>query len=153
MTNYKPRKIKFEELCMVNDWQIKIYTISKNDAFNHQDLYKSTKAQLSQWLELKNSFNSAHNNIGFLIIHAGTEGVFSLINWWVGNNMLNTHIFMTKYDTPNTFIKISGDGLAPCIWELEIINHERLAWTSHILKQVPKPDYNAYLNATFSKEL
>ena len=40
-----------------------------------------------------------NEQIAFIIIHEATEGVFSLINWWVGENMLNTHIFLTAYDT------------------------------------------------------
>lgn len=59
--------------------------------------------------------------------------------------MLNTHIFITPHTSTNTFTKISGDGLAPCVWELEIINHERVSWTQHILKNMPQPDYKAYL--------
>ena len=74
---------------------------------------------------MENSFNSSNEKIGFLILHSGTEGIFSLINWWVGENMLNTHIFLTAPKKPMDFTQISGNGLAPCIWELEVIYHER----------------------------
>ena len=40
-----------------------------------------------------------------------------MMNWWVGKNMLNTNIFMTNPNKPSEFEKISGDGLALCIWE------------------------------------
>jgi hypothetical protein len=40
----------------------------------------------------------------------------------VGDNMLNTHIFLTHYEDINTFEKISDDGLGLCVWELEIMN-------------------------------
>ncbi|MBV7269298.1 hypothetical protein [Winogradskyella luteola] len=153
MTTYKPRKIRFEELHKVNGWQIKIYTIAKHGDFDNTIFYNNAKGQLIKWLALTNGFNSKHNNIGFLILHAGTEGIFSLINWWVGDNMLNTHIFKTDYNNLTVFEKVSGNGLAPCVWELEVINHERLAWTNYVLKQEPQPDYNTYLNTTFSKAL
>lgn len=153
MTAYHPRNIKFDTLFEIDSWRIKIYTIAKHGEFNHLDIYNNAKAQLSDWLKMTNGFNSNHNHIGFLILHSGTEGVFSLVNWWVGDNMLNTNIYKTDFDTPDQFEKISGYGLAPCVWELEVINNERLAWTEHILKKAHQPDYKRYLNTTFNKVL
>ncbi len=153
MTSYKARNIEYNELLKVNDWFIKVYTITKHDTFNDAKFYEDVKLQIPKWITLKNGFNHNHNNIGFLILHRGTEGIFSLINWWIGDNMLNTHIFKTDYNQPISFDKISGDGLAPCVWELEIINHERVAWTNHVLKKAPQPDFESYLKSSFSKTL
>ncbi|MEM9897424.1 MAG: hypothetical protein AAF789_13745 [Bacteroidota bacterium] len=152
MQAYKSRKIAFRELLQVGEWKVKVYTITKMDTF-HPTFYKSVLAQLPEWLAMKNSFDASHDNIAFLILHAGTEGIFSLINWWVGKNMLNTHIFMTNPKESTQFQKISGDGLAPCIWELEIINHERRSWTANILKQHHDPDWKAYLEDLISVEV
>ena len=107
--------------------------------------YAQAKLQLPQWLKMGNNFNAEHESIGFLIIHQGQEGIFYLINWWVGKNMINSHIFFTPLYHASTFRRISGDGLISCIWEMEVINHERLSWTKHVLKSVV-PDYQAYLN-------
>ena len=153
MENYKTRKIKFKEIVEIDTWQVKVYTISKSGAFNHPLFYKSVISQLPSWFQQENSFDATNDKMAFLILHAGTEGIFSLINWWVGKNMLNTHIFMTNPEKPNEFEKISGDGLAPCIWELEIINHERISWIKNVLKQIPNPHFKEYLNDTISIEL
>jgi hypothetical protein len=150
MHSYQARKIEFKGYLTIDNWQLKVYTIVKDGTFEYQEFYDNVQLQLPNWLGLDNSFNSNHNSLGFLILHAGTEGIFSLINWWVGDNMLNTHIFKTDYNDLNRFDKISGDGLAPCIWELEIINHERLSWINQVLKKPKIPDFQEYLNATFS---
>lgn len=150
MQSYQARKIEFKGYLSIDNWQLKVYTIVKDGTFEYPEFYANVKLQLPNWLSLDNSFNSNHNNVGFLILHAGTEGIFSLINWWVGDNMLNTHIFKTDYNNLNRFDKISGDGLAPCIWELEIINHERLSWINQVLKKPKNTDFQEYLNATFS---
>ncbi|MEM6397400.1 MAG: hypothetical protein AAF741_13715 [Bacteroidota bacterium] len=147
---YTHRKIAFQEIYKTGGWTIKIYTISKQGDFNQFDIYERAKKELPKWLSLKNGFDDDHYHIGFLIVHAGTEGVFSIINWWVGTNMLNTHIFITPYDQSGSFKKISGTGLAPCIWELEVINHERVTWTEKVPKK-EKPDFKGYLESTFSK--
>lgn len=153
MEEYKTRKIKFRELIEINDWQIKVYTISKIGEFDHPVFYKNVIDQLPKWLKLENCFDASNDKIGFLILHSGTEGIFSLINWWVGKNMLNTNIFMTNPEKPNEFEKISGDGLAPCIWELEIINHERISWTNNILKQNSNSNFEKYLGDTIDREI
>jgi len=153
MEEYKTRKISFREIVKTEDWKVKVYTISKYDEFNHPAFYKNVLNQLPNWLKQENSFDASNDKIAFLILHSGTEGIFSLINWWVGKNMLNTNIFMTNPEKPREFEKISGDGLAPCIWELEIINHERISWTNKILKQTANPDYKEYLNDTISIEI
>ncbi|MEM8584816.1 MAG: hypothetical protein AAGF87_11130, partial [Bacteroidota bacterium] len=147
---YQPRKIAFQELHHCDDWWIKIYTIAKQGDFDQFGIYGHAKDKLPTWLAMENSFDASHDHMAFLIVHAGTEGVFSIINWWVGTNMLNTHVFITEYENPSQFRKISGDGLAPCIWEMEVINHERIAWTEQVLKK-SEPDYQTYLNSIFSR--
>ena len=151
--SYKTRKISFKSLVKTDNWHVKVYTISTDGAFDYPVFYKSVLGKLPHWLKQKNSFDVIHDNIAFLILHSVKEGVFSLINWWVGKNMLNTNIFITDPDQPTVFKKISGDGLAPCVWELEIINHERISWTNHILKQIGTPKYKAYLNDTITVEI
>ncbi|NRA94485.1 MAG: hypothetical protein HRU26_17790, partial [Psychroserpens sp.] len=95
MNTYQARNIEFKELINLENWYIKVYTITKADTFDFPDYYEHVLDQLPKWLAMDNSFNPKHEKIGFLILHAATEGIFSIINWWVGKNMLNTHIFLT----------------------------------------------------------
>ena len=148
---YKARHIKFKELISVGPWHVKCYTISKHDEFRSEVIYNQSLNNLTEWLQEMNSFDPRHNHMAFLIVHEGTEGVFSLINTWVGSNMLQTHIYISSYEDPGDTKKISGDGLFACIWELEIINHERLSWVENILKK-SEPDFSSYLKDIFSKE-
>tara|TARA_R110002051_G_scaffold324223_1_gene420543 strand:+ start:880 stop:1341 length:462 start_codon:yes stop_codon:yes gene_type:complete len=153
MEKYKARKIQFREIFEIQDWKIKVYTISKIGEFNHPTFYQNALKKLPKWINMDNGFDSSNDKIAFLILHSGTEGIFSLINWWVGKNMLNTNIFMTDPKKLNEFKKISGNGLAPCIWELEIINHERISWTNNILKIEPNIDLRTYLEDVINIEV
>lgn len=153
MPTYYPRTIQFKELQKIGEWKIKVYTIVKNGEFDHVPFYQNVKEEIPQWLQLKNNFNDSNNKIGFLILHAGTEGIFSLINWWVGKNMLNTHIFLTEYSDLSSFVRVSGDGLAPCAWELDVVNHERISWTTNVLKREEDPQYRSYLEDVYSATL
>ncbi|MEM6764871.1 MAG: hypothetical protein AAF824_07090 [Bacteroidota bacterium] len=142
MGAYRSREIVFREQIQVDDWTLKVYTISVSGAFEHEDFYAQVKQLLPVWLQLKNSFNAQHDHLGFVILHEATEGIFSLVNWWIGGNMINTHVFLTPHGTPDQFTQISGDGLFACVWEMEVLNHERLAWITHVLKN---NDTQAYL--------
>lgn len=148
---YKKRNIKFIELITFNDWTIKSYTISEHEKFTSLVTYNKALESLPTWLNQINSFDQNHNNLSFLIIHEGREGVFVLINTWVGGNMLQTHVFLAKYNTPDAFTKISGDGLFACVWELEVINHEKKAWIKHVMKNHENPNYTSYLNDNINK--
>ena len=147
---YQPRLINFKENVIIEDWIIKVYTITKDINLMELVNFEVIKTELPTWLNLKNSFNSDTYKIGFLIIHFGTEGVFSIINWWVGQNMLNSNVFFSNYSNPNIFKKISGDGLVACIWELEIIHYEKLSWTENILKKLPNPIFEKYIKDNFN---
>jgi len=153
MIPYKERQIRFKEMIEIKSWKVKIYTISKIGEFNHPVFYKNAIQQLPDWLEMKNSFNSDHGNVAFLILHSVTEGIFTLINWWVDMYMLNTHIFLSNPDIPDVFNKISGDGLAPCVWELEVINHERVSWTNNVLKKGSISNLEDYFNDVINLDL
>ncbi|HAS46996.1 MAG TPA: hypothetical protein DCS93_41315 [Microscillaceae bacterium] len=153
METYQTRKIAFRELLPIHDWQVKSYTITKHASFRAETTYQAVLQQLPQWLKMENSFNAKHQKIAFLIVHEGTEGVFVLVNWWVGDNMLNSLIFMAKHEHPEVFEQISGDGLMACVWELEVINHERISWLNHVLKPSPQSQFENYLQDTITLEL
>lgn len=150
MTFYKPRHLRFKELLSLPDWKVKVYTISKTEQFHHPEYYAAAKEALPRWLSMKNSFNAEHKGMAFLILHAGSEGYFSLINWWLDGYMLNTNIFFCTRESPADFKRVSGDGLAPCIWEMEIIDYERRAWTEHVLKKHFAPELHLYLDQQYN---
>jgi hypothetical protein len=153
MKKYKTRKIEFREIIEVNDWKIKIYTISQNGDFKQDIFYKSVIKKLPEWLAIDNGFDSSNDKIGFLILHIGKEGIFSIINWWVGKNMLNTNVYISEQTKPNEFEKISGNGIVACVWELEVINHERISWLNNILKNEPNPNFENYLEDIINTEI
>ena len=141
---YKPRTISFNRVLDIDEWKVKVYTISKGSQIIDESHLIILSKHLVDWLKMKNSFNAEHDYHAFVIVHFGTEGIFTLVNWWVDKYMLNTHIFFSEHDDRGTFRLISGDGLAPCIWEMEVIIHERESWTKQVLKS-KQPDFRAYL--------
>lgn len=60
MTTYKQRHIRFKEYLSVNDWNLKVYVISKEIDYDFIPFYDEVKQQLHLWLAAENNFNSKH---------------------------------------------------------------------------------------------
>ncbi len=116
MTSYIPRTIRFKELIKVDDWTVKTYIISKDGNFSANKTYDCAVSRLSHWLNQENSFDTSNNKLAFLIIYSITEGIFTVLNWWVGKNMLNTQIHISNNQIPEEFKLISRDNLSPWKW-------------------------------------
>ena len=142
---YKDRAIRFLEIYSYNDWKIKLYSISiKNETVSDSHI-RSVKENLDLWLKQSSAYSFENYKIGTLIIHEGREGCFVVFYWWLGENMIQNVVYFKEYDAVN-FQCISKNGLMMCVWEMEILQHDRSAWIKHILLKNENPDFNAYLN-------
>lgn len=152
MNNYRPRKIEFRSIARVNDWQVKIYTITFKTEFDSNSVLHYAISNLPKWLEkAKHPEFETHQN-AFLIVHEGRDGVWTLLNWWIGENMLQTLTFRTGFDDLESFEETPETGGMACVWELEIINFERKMWIEYVLKKVENPDFTGYLNQKLNGE-
>ncbi len=141
---YQPRPIRFVELFEVENWTIKIYSISiVNELVSAENLHHA-KANLQAWLEKSKAYDLETYNIATLILHEGKEGCFAIINWWIDDNMLQNFVYL-KPNGENEYRLYSQDGMATCVWEMEIWWHERNAWVKHVLMKNEKPDFESYL--------
>lgn len=145
---YQARTIQNREIVMVENWKVKVCTITSGTNFRSDNILDKAKQNLSQWLNLSQSLQLPTYNMAFLIVHEGTDGVWSIINWWIGGEMLQNRTYFTSFDNQDQFELCPNEGGMVCVWELAVIAHERQAWISHILKKATSPDFVAYLNDT-----
>jgi len=132
---YKPREIEFQKVVTINDCKVKVYTITNRLKFESTQILENSINKLSSWvLDIKNS-NLSTYNVAFLIVHEAREGVLILLNWWTGENMVETKVYFADFKHPELIDVYPYHPKAlVCIWELEIFAHERKAWIEHILK-------------------
>lgn len=142
---YKPRKIDFKNWVEVNNWVVKIYTITNQSSFGSNVTVKLVESHLPNWLNEIDKSKLPTYKQAFLIIHEAREGVWILLNWWTGGEMIETKVYFSNFKTPN---KISNSphntNALICVWELEVFAHERKAWIKHILKKAKNPDFYNY---------
>jgi hypothetical protein len=100
-----------------------------------------------------NTTQPATYNAAFLIVHEAGDGIWSLINWWIGGEMLQSTTFHTSFEQPDEFQLLPEEGFMACVWEIPIIAFERAMWVEHTLKKANPPDFKAYLEQYLSKEV
>lgn len=144
---YRPRKIEFRKLLTVNDWNVKVYSITLNSNFQSLKILKRLEKELPMFLIAADESTLPTYKIAFLIVHEAREGVWALFNWWAGGEMIETKVYFVNYNEPHL---IKESPYTPnsllCVWELEIFAHERLSWINSVLKNAAKPDFKYYLN-------
>ncbi len=143
---YVERTVKFNEVISVNDCRVKIYTITNHSTFRSNELLNKAIAQLPEWLNDSTEFKLDTYNVAFLIVHEGRDGLWALINWWVGGEMLRTITYFAKFGDNSEFIPLPNKGAMACVWEMEVLRHERNSWVVHILKKPHQPNFESYLS-------
>jgi len=151
---YKNRKIAYVKNVAIDDFNIKIYTITNRANFESNESLQASIATLPKWLQrVKNSTISTHKH-AFLIVHEAREGVLILLSWWTGENMVETIVYFADFKNPTEInLSIYDPKQLVCIWELEIFYHERKAWIKHVLSKAENPDFKNYINDYYIQEL
>jgi hypothetical protein len=144
METYRPRTIIARPLHLVDGWRVKIYVVTPRETFESEAILENAIARLSEWLTPPASEPWHSHKIGFLIFHEGADGLWSLVNRWVADDMLQSATYYTDYREPDTFIRNPAKAFMACVWELPIIAFERDLWVEEVLKKAPNPDFDAY---------
>lgn len=150
---YQPRKIEFERLAVIDDWNIKVYTITPRREFESKIALENAIAKLPKWLEKSKTLGFETYRSAFLIVHEGRDGIWSLVNWWLGGNMLHSKTFYTDFKNPDEFRSLPSEGFMACVWEMPVIGFEREMWIEFVLKKAEKPDFKGYLTQHLSREV
>lgn len=145
---YQPRKISFNDWIYKNEWVIKIYTISNLERFESFSILENVKKKIPSWLKkIEESSNLPVYKQAFAIVHEAREGVWILLNWWTGGEMIETKVYFSSFQTPQRITDSPfGKNSLLCVWELEVFAHERAAWIKNILERAAKPDFENYKN-------
>ena len=143
---YRDRKMSFLKVAKVEDWQIKVYGITMHDSFKSFAVVENALLRLTEWLPPQDNPELPVYDLAWLIAHEGREGVWLLLNWWVGGEMMETIVNFAAYDAPDniTASPYQKNALL-CVWELEVIAHERQAWIDNVLMKAENPDFAGYL--------
>jgi len=146
MEQFEKRAVSYLGLHEFNDWKFKIYSLKYDETRVIPGIEKIIKSKLPNWVKEKVQINSFPNyKIGTVIIHEAKDSILTIVNWWVYENVIQNHVYLSEFDSPNNIEDYSNKGVQFCVWEMSILWYERNLWVESILKKSKKPDWESYL--------
>lgn len=146
MQPYQPRAIAFVELRSVRDWQLKIYSVRYGQSPLDWGRFKTGLAVAEAALPTP-AVTPARPGVGFMILHQGRTGNYVVLAWWDQENELPLRVFVQR--SASEAWRPARDSESICVWDLEVIAHERNAYVASVLSPTGA-DLPAYLRNQFS---
>ena len=150
---YQARPIQFLGLtdpASTGGWTLKRYGLSRHGGPVAESLSAMADAIAAERLP-RPGRAAGRYGLGFQIVHEGREGGFVLLDWWVGENMLEHHVFFCPGPDHERHRELARTEPAFCVWEMAVIDHESRAWRASILANPAGPDVAAYLRNTIEE--
>jgi hypothetical protein len=130
------------------NWTLKVYEIS----FSGTEIHDAEIQPAIDFLERNTPWpRSASHDYGFVIIHYGRDAIWLMLHLW-SDDILKQFGFLASLDKPHEFCPITANIGMGCVWELELIAHERDVWVRHILAP-EQPSFEAYLSDNYLVEI
>ncbi|MGI9621663.1 MAG: nuclear transport factor 2 family protein [Acidimicrobiales bacterium] len=127
MTDFLQRPTTFRGVTELAGWSLKIYELAATpDPIDESNM----KAALDTSRRIIP--DRPAGGLGFVIVHRGTEAIWVLVDTWHAE-IINQRTYRADLDTPTELVAVPAGGPTMCVWELEIIDHERRSYTNHIL--------------------
>ncbi len=128
LKDYQPRFINFKGSEKSNQWNIKKYLISVSSPQINDKEYDQIATEVMNYLPEK--LDNHDSGYGFLIYHIAADGNYALLHWWYGENMIKQKVFNVISVNGNVEVSdLAEPDISSCVWELEVIYHEKKAWS------------------------
>ena len=139
MQPYAPRPIRSHGLRPHGDWRLKLYSIVHGAPPTDWDTYwRDFEPGFARVLdELPGSARTAERiGAGFLIAHRGRGCSYVVLGWWDRENELPLRLAVRDH-TPEAPWRAAAASESVCVWDLEVIGHERDAYVKSVLSDTP----------------
>lgn len=137
---YRPRPMHWLGVhALSSGWQVKTYAMHVEDAARPE--VAVVEAALDHAHEALPPQNE--HRVGFLLLHRARPANFVLVSWWQGVDLKQLY-YRSSHAQPARLERLPAHDVG-CVWELEVLIHERAAWITHVLDR-REPDYAGYLN-------
>lgn len=141
MTPYAPRDIGFLGVRVARGWSLKLYSVHYAERPLEWDSFQPgfalAEADLPQPPTAPGRVGA-----GFLIGHQGRTGDYVVLGWWDNENELPLRVFVRRGG--GDWRRARGSE-SVCVWDLEIIWHERTAWVETVLSAAGSRAIETYL--------
>ncbi|MCQ8781750.1 hypothetical protein [Mangrovibrevibacter kandeliae] len=144
LSPYRRRRARPLGLRTVREHQLKLYALEAEGQTVERSVLHAALAVCDDALAAPPPLGLVSHGLGFLILHAGEDATWLLVQRWVDGGILCRWLFRAATPSPSTFEPLSGSELGFCVWEGAIIDWERRAFVETLM--TPDPDPAAYLS-------
>lgn len=125
---YQPRPIQFHEPRDVHGQRLELYSIRYGQDPIRWDVFEPglTKAYADVPAP---DVACGRPGLGFVIAHQGRTGDYIILGWWDSENELPLRVFVRDQSGWRT----ARSSESVCVWDLEVIWHERQAYVATLL--------------------
>jgi len=136
---YAPRPIRCHGVSRLAGFQIKDYSV----VFG---------AEPVDWVDFSRGFElvarvlpspavgAGRPGVGFRIAHQGATGRYAVVAWWANENELPLRLAVRR---PQEEWRMAREDESICVWDLQILAHERDAYVETVLAGGSIDDYLA----------
>lgn len=151
LEEYRPRRVEPRGLVDSNGRFIKIYTVTYKSNFEASDALENAVAHIPDWLDRPGPKDFRADDFGFLIVHEGRDGNWTLFFRWIEGHMLHSQTFFSRGE--RILEQNPREGSMACIWELPIIDFERRLWVESMFGRELDEGREIYLGDQLSGEV
>lgn len=138
-----PRAIRAAGIVSHDDWRLKRYDITLDASPVSESDYSGGVALALSVLP-RPAASANRPGVGFLIRHSGRTVQYVVLAWWDNQNELLNRVYVRDLAAGTPWREAAG-GYSFCVWDLEVLWHERCAFVRHVLSPTESPNLPAYL--------
>ncbi|HEY2786694.1 MAG TPA: hypothetical protein VGJ05_17160 [Fimbriiglobus sp.] len=142
---YAPRRITSLGIRTIRGFRLKAYSIVfSDDPFDFERFGSGLELAAA---ELPSpAVDAGRPGVGFVVLHQGRTADYLVLGWWDRENELPLRVFVRD----GTAWRPAIGGESVCVWDLQVIWHERETYVATLLGGSISEAVDAYLNDTIS---
>jgi len=145
---YVDRPTRFAGIHTHDGWRLKMYDIVYGSEPLDEAAYEDGMALVHEILP-RPAVTRVRPGVGLIIRHQGRGVHYLVLCWWDRENELPIRVWVKETGPKGTWRPASASGgESICVWDMQVIEHERRAYIEHVLARPDAPDVDGYLAAT-----
>lgn len=149
---FDPRPAHAHALIDLDGWTLKPYSIRGRDCA--ADLFDTHVLAAIRAALPTPARTASRPGVAFAIHHIATPLDYLIVCWWDNENELFTRTLVrdaaASTRDPATAFRVT-DRESFCVWDMDIMWHERAAYVRHVLSSGVRGDLRAYVADRFSR--
>jgi len=127
-TVYEPRPVKFLGLEELEEYQLKLYSITFGNVPFERERFRAGISLATKVLP-EPAVSEVRPGAGFMILHQGRTGDYLILCWWDRENELPTRVYFGEAGV----WRAAQASESFCVWDLQVIWWEREAYVRTML--------------------